>query len=118
MAIQGLTPDPSHLASSLLLRLVGSSLASSSVAPRDAAPAPTPNHNGEHDGVPGEICSFARADAALRVRLDNGGRPWIPFLPIEFLYWPCRLAARSFDPARVVLRGSHGLIRSLCRFLC
>jgi hypothetical protein len=117
-AIQGLTPDYGNLASSCLLRLVTSGSADSRAADRVPPPRSTPVPGGDHDGVPGEVCSTIAPHAALRARLDTGGRPCVRFLPVGFLDRLSRPAPRSLDPPGVVIRGPDGLIPVLCRFLC
>jgi hypothetical protein len=118
MAIQGLTPDGSNVASSWLLRLVTAGLADSWVAGGGPAPSHTPIPRGDHGDVPGEIGSLARAGAALRIRLETGVRPCVDFLPVSLLDRLPRPALGSCDPPGTAMRGSDGLIPSLCRFLC
>jgi hypothetical protein len=118
MAIQGLTPDYSNLASSWLLRLVTSGSADSRAADGGSAPLPTPVPRGDHDGIPGEVCAEASDRDAPRVRVGAGDRPGAPFLPVGPLDRPSRSAPRPSIPPGVVTRGSDGLIPSLCRFLC
>jgi hypothetical protein len=112
MAVQGLTPDYSNLASSLRFRLVCSGLADSG----GCTPLPFPR--GDLDGVPGEVCGEASAHDAPRVRLDADGRPCVRFLPGGLLDRPGRSAPLSSLPPGVVLRWPDGLIISLCRFVC
>jgi hypothetical protein len=117
MAIQGLTPDQSDLASSRLLRLVLSGLAGSR---SDGGPAPSsiPTPRGQDDGVPGEICATVAAGVASRVRLDTGGPPHVHVLPVGILDHLTRSALHPLRRPRVVAWGADGLIPSLCRFRC
>jgi hypothetical protein len=112
MAIQGLTPDYSNLASSMLFRLVCSGLAD----PGGCTPLPIPR--GDQDGVPGEVCGEASGRDVTRVRLDDDGRPCLRFLPVDLLDRPGRSAPLSSLPPGVVMRWPYGLIISLCRFVC
>lgn len=114
MAIQGLTPDYSNLASSWLLRLVSSGPADGRAADGDAAPIP----HGDEGDVPGAVGSMAAARPAQRGRLDAGGRIGIPLLPVEFLEQPGRTPPPSLHPPGIVPPGPDGRLSSLCRFLC
>ena len=118
MAIQGLTPDDGNLASSWLFRLVSAGPAGGMVAGGDASSMPTPLRGGDDDGLPGEWCRTVAAEAALRGRLDVGSRLCLPFLPAGLLERPTRSAPRSPHPLGLIRHGPHGLIPSLCRFLC
>jgi hypothetical protein len=118
MAIQGLTPDDGNLASSWLLRLV-SAVPTDDMAQDGQAPSmPTPPRGCDDDGVPGEFCRGVAAVTALRIRLDDGSRLRIYFLPAGLPDWPTRSGARSVYPAGLFLRGPNGLIPSLGRFRC
>lgn len=117
MAVQGLTPNSSNLASSLLLRLVCSGLADSR-AVGGCSPLPTPG--GDRDEIPGEVCGEASDRDTTRVQLDADGRPCIRSLPVGLLDRPGRSALLSSPPLppEVVMRWPDGLIISLCRFIC
>jgi hypothetical protein len=117
MAVQGLTPDCSNLASSMLLRLVSSGLADSRAA-GGCTSLPIPR--GDHDEIPGEVCGEASDRDATRVQLDADGRPCIRFLPVGLLDRPGRSAPLSSPslPPGVVMRWPDDLIISLCRFVC
>jgi hypothetical protein len=115
MALQGLTPDCSNLASSMLLRLVSSGLAESRAAD-GCTPLPIPR--GDQDGIPGEVCGEASDRDATRVRLDADGRPCVRFLPVGLLDQLSRSAPLSSLLTSVVLRWPDGLNAPFCRFLC
>jgi hypothetical protein len=118
MTIQGLTPDGGNLASSWLFRLVSAGPVEGLATGGDPISIPAPLHDGDDDGVPGELCRPVGAETALRVRLDDGSRLRIPFLPAGLLERSGRSATRSLHPPGPVPRGPAGLIPSLCRFLC
>jgi hypothetical protein len=118
MAIQGLTPDHSDLASSRLLRLVISGLVDSRSPDGAPAPLPIPIPRGQEDGVPGEICATAAVHATLRVRLDVGGEPCVHPRPVGLVDRPSRSGCYLHSHPGAVVQGSAGLTLSLCRFLC
>ncbi len=117
MAIQGLTPDGGNLASPWLLRLIGTGPADVTAARSDDA-RPTPLHGEDGDDTSGNLCEAVAPAAAMRVRLQDGGRPCPSFSAADLGEWPRRPAPRSIPPSGPNLRGPHGLISSLCRFLC
>jgi hypothetical protein len=117
MAIQGITPDYVNLASPWLLKLV-ISVSADDPAEGDPSPSPAPLDRNDGEGVPGEFCSKATAESALRVNLDTGGRLCVRYLPSALLDSPGRSATRSLHPHGVVQPGFDGSIPSLCRFQC
>jgi hypothetical protein len=117
-AIQGLTPDHGSLASPWLLRLVTSGWPGGRAADGGPAPMPTPISSGDHDGVPGEVCSAVAAKSSLRARLDTGERLCIQLIPIGLIERPSRTVPRRPYPTGEIWRGSDGLIPALCRFVC
>lgn len=117
MAIQGLTPDGRNLASPWLLRLIGTGPAHVAAA-SSHDPRPTPLHGEDHDGTTGYFCEAVAPAAAIRVRLQDG-EPSDALSPAGALVeWARRPSCRSIPPPGPISRGPHGLISSLCRFLC
>jgi hypothetical protein len=118
MAVQGLTPDDGNLASSLLLRLVSAGPAGDMALHDDASSLPPPLHGGDENGVPGAFCRTVAVGGALRVRLDDGTRTRLPFLPAGLLDRPNRSAPRSILAPGPVPLAPGGLIPALGRFRC
>jgi len=117
-ATQGFTPDHDNLVSSRILRLVTAGLAETDAADSSHSPLSTPLPCGEHDGVPGGVCSKVAAESVLPLPPGPGVHQRIQFLPDDLRARPGRSAPCSFNPPGGALPGSGGLIPSLCRFLC
>jgi hypothetical protein len=116
MAIQGLTPDYSSLASPWLLRIVASPSVHGLAASDDASPLP--RHDSDDGGVPGAMCQSEAVVSAPRVRLDDDRWLRILFLATSLRDRPIRSATRSLSSQCLVQPRSYGPIPPLCHFLC
>ena len=112
LTIQGFTPDFRNLASPWLIRLLACS--SAEMVPGEPAAPLSPQ---DHQDGPSEFGAPASLDAIPRNRYDSSIRPCAalpPPAPSERWIAPALGSCHFFGIAE---RGSHDLIRSLCRFL-
>ena len=112
LAIQGFTPDFHNLASRWLIQLL-TCQTTTLMAGEGSPPRPDKEH---HQG-PDHVCAPVSIDATPRIRLDAGARSCATFTPVG----PCERwipeAPVSLHLFGIAPRGSHDVIRSLCRFL-
>jgi hypothetical protein len=131
VAIQGVTPDPSDLASEWLYSWAGRAIAHEIVAVNDVSShdgsrhrdwfstpsGSLPNDDDCHDDMPDEVCVPAQAQAFGSARDSGKSSRLIPLAADSI--------ARVSRPNHVVLSGTSipphptgTLIHSLCRLIC
>jgi hypothetical protein len=112
LAIHGFTPDFRNLSPRWLIQLL--TCKSAEFQPGGgSSPLPGEDH---HEG-PDHACAPVSIDASPRIRLESSARPCAAFTPVS----PCERWIPSTPVSLhlfgIATRGSHDLIRSLCRFL-
>ncbi len=107
LAIQGFTPDFRNLSSRWLIQLLTCNSGGGS--------SPLPGEE-RHEG-PDQVCAPVSIDATPRTRLDNGARPLAAPMPLSPSQRWIRSTPVSLHFFGIATRGSHDLLRSLCRFL-
>jgi hypothetical protein len=116
-AVQGITPDPGGVVSSRFFELVSSGCFDDPVPDGGGNSSSAPLPRDGHDVAPDEVCS-PLVGATSRDRLDHGSPLCIQVVHVGLHKDPVRTLPRRRRGTVAGLRGSDGLMASLCRFLC